>query len=175
MPVAQTFEVIYHTVLTSSVYNLTISSISQSYDHLCITSGWTRNLSGNFGGRAAEFQWNGITSGYKGINWLANPNGLSASRTTNGAAEPAISSGNILIQGREASEIWIPNYTNTTWFKHALYRQYVNDAADNSGGFVRINDGLISTTAALTSLYIYQQVDPFISGDWITIYGVKDA
>jgi hypothetical protein len=176
MPIP-TFDAIHSTVLGSNTQSISFGSLNQSYDHLCITGGFTRSLSGDFGGRSADFSWNGIGSGFK-FQWFygVNGNNAIASRGTSGATGPNAPAGNINDQGgRGAFEIWIPNYRSTKYHKHALMKQGNNDTAANNGGFVGFSDNLIPTTSALTSLTISQNVDSFVTGDWVTIYGVKNA
>jgi hypothetical protein len=174
----QTFTPIASVVLGSNAASLSIASIPQTHDHLVITGGFTRNINGNFGGRGAEFQWNGVTSGYKstgaGIGGGSSSGGGSGYNT--GASGPVMSAGNIYYQGgRGAGEIWIPNYSLTGFQKHALQMTWQADAEENGGGYCSISDTLIPITGPLTSLYIYEQVDTFVTGDWVTLYGVKNA
>jgi hypothetical protein len=177
MPITQTFDPIHSYIASSSVSSVTFSSINQNYDHLCITGGFTRSLSGDFGGRSADFQWNGVSSGYK-FQWFYGANGSNAiaSQSTSGGTGPNAPAGNINDQGgRQAWEIWIPNYRSTRYQKHILMKQGNNDTAANNGGFVGFSDNLIPISTALTSLVISELVDTFVAGDWVTIYGVKNA
>jgi hypothetical protein len=174
----QTFTPIHSTVLSSNVSSFDITSIDQTYDHLVITGGFTRNINGQFGGRAAEFRFNGITSGYKNVAASISAGSTSGGAGFSGGTSTALAmgAGNIFYQGgRGAGEIWIPNYRNTTYHKHALQLLWQNDADENSGGYVQVADALIPTTGAISSITIFEQVDSFIAGDWITIYGVKNA
>jgi len=177
MPVTPTFDPIHSFVASSNVSSITFSSLNQNYDHLVITGGFTRSIDGDFGGRSAEFQWNGITSGYRAVGFGAsNGNALFTSRTTNGSSSINAPAGNINYQGgRQCFESWIPNYRSTGFHKHALTKTYGNDTSSNNGGAMQIQDNLIVTTDALTSLVIFEQVDTFVTGDWVTIYGVKNA
>jgi hypothetical protein len=173
----QTFDAIVSVVLSSDVGSFSITSIPQTYDHLVITGGFTRNLSGDFGGRSADFQWNGITSGYRSqaatigatSPYVSAGNGV-------GTSGPSMAAGNRFQQGgRGAGEIWIPWYKATNFQKHCLQFTWQSDTAANNGGYVQILDTIIPTTGALTSLFVSEQVDTFVNGDWLTIYGVKNA
>lgn len=177
MPVIPTFDPIHSFVASSNVSSITFSSLNQSYDHLVITGGFTRNIDGDFGGRSAEFQFNGITTGYRAVSMGGvNGSALFTSRVTNGSSTINATAGNINYQGgRQCFEVWIPNYKNPNFHKHALLKNYGNDTSSNNGGAMQIQDHLIVTTSALTSLVIFQQVDTFVTGDWVTIYGVKNA
>ena len=174
----QTFTPIHSWVASSNVGSVTFSSIDQGYDHLVITGGFTRNINGDFGGRSAEFQWNGIGSGYKNLGGYVNQSSSTASVqwASSGASGPAVPAGNVNYQsGRQAFEIWVTDYKNTSWHKHAFGKYANNDTSANNGGTLWITSTLIPTTSPLTSLYIYEQVDSFVTGDWVTIYGVKNA
>jgi hypothetical protein len=174
----QTFTPIHSWVASSNVGSVSFSSIDQGYDHLVITGGFTRNINGDFGGRSAEFQWNGIGSGYKVLNGYVGQGTATAQAQfiSNAASGPAVPAGNANYQGgRQAFEIWVTDYKNTAWYKHAFGKYTNNDTNANSGGTIWISSTLIPTTSALTSLYIYEQVDSFVAGDWLTIYGVKNA
>jgi hypothetical protein len=174
----QTFEPIHNFVASSNVFNVTFSSINQSYDHLVITGGFTRNLDGDFGGRSAQFQWNGVTSGYKNQSFAVNAVSTSpgAGFEANGTSGPNAPSGNPNAQGgRPAWEMHIPYYSHSGFHKHALQKKWIIDSNANSGGPMIFEDSLIPITGPLTSLYIFQQVDSWVTGDWITIYGVKNA
>lgn len=177
MPIIPTFDPIHSWVSNSYVGSVSFSSLNQNYDHLVITGGLTRSLSGDFGGRSGDFTWNGISTGYKSVQFrAANGGNALTSRGTNGAAGPTVPAGNIDNQGgRQAWEIWIPNYRSTKYQKHALVKAWVNDTAANNGGAMNVEDYLIPTTSALTSLTVSELVDTFVPGDWITIYGVKNA
>lgn len=172
----QTFVPIANWVATGTTQSLTISSIDQGYDHLVITGGFTRNINGDFGGRSAQFQWNGVTSNYKNVGFYANAVGSNSGRSYSDSSGPNAPAGNQYYQsGRQAFEYWIPNYSKTIFQKHVLQREWVNDTGANNGGIMRINDTLIPISGALTSLYVFEQVDAFVAGDWLTIYGVKNA
>jgi hypothetical protein len=177
MPITPTFVPIHSFVATTDVFNITFSSIDQTYDHLVLTGGFTRGLSGDFGGRSAQFQWNGITSGYKAQSFASsNGNTAYASRATNAVSGPDAPAGNLNDQGgRQAWEAWIPNYRSTKYQKHILFKSWNNDTQANNGGAMNVFDYLVPTTSALSSLYIFESVDPMVAGDWITIYGVKNA
>lgn len=174
----QTFTPIHNWIASSNVSSVTFSSIDQNYDHLVITGGFTRNLDGDFGGRSAQFQWNGVTSGYKGQNFGVNYSSSTgaANASNSDSSGPNAPSGNPNAQGgRPPWEIYIPYYSHSGFHKHAVGKYWVNDTSANSGGFMNMGDNLIPITGALTSLYIFQQVDSWVTGDWITIYGVKNA
>ncbi len=177
MPVIQTFDAIHSYVAPSNVGSITFSSLNQNYDHLVITGGFTRNIDGNFGGRSADFVFNGITSNYKAVNFGASNGGsLGTGRTTNGSSTINPTAGNINYQGgRQCFEVWIPNYKNVNFHKHGLMKSYGNDTSANNGGAMSIVDHLITTTSALTSLTISEISETFVTGDWVTIYGVKNA
>lgn len=174
----QTFTPIHSWVASSNVGSVSFGSIDQGYDHLVITGGFSRSINGDFGGRGAEFQWNGITSGYKQLGGYVGQSSSTAQLqyAASAAASVAMPAGNYNYQGgRQAFELWITDYKNTSWYKHIFGKYTNNDTAANNGGTIWIQSGLIPTTGALTSLYIYEQVDTFVTGDWVTIYGVKNA
>ena len=177
MPIQPTFDAIASWVSSSYVGSVTFSSLNQSYDHLVITGGVTRSLSGDFGGRSGDFRWNGVSSGYRAVSFQAGNNAnATSSRSTSGSAGPSVPAGNVDNQGgRQAWEIWIPNYTSAKYQKHALCKLWTNDTGANNGGFMQISDALIPISTALTSLVVSEDVDTFVPGDWITIYGVKNA
>ena len=173
----QTFTPIVSVVLSSDVGSFTISSIPQGYNHLVITGGFTRNINGNFGGRSADFQWNGITSGYKSqAATIGATAPYSSAGGGTGTTGPSMTAGNRYDQGgRGAGEIWIPWYTGTQFQKHCLQWTWQTDTSANNGGFTQIVDTIIPTTGPLTSVTISEQVDTFVAGDWITMYGVINA
>jgi hypothetical protein len=173
----QTFTPIVSVVLGSNVGAFSIASIPQGYDHLVITGGFTRNINGDFGGRSADFQWNGLTSGYRGqVASIGATSPYTYASQGISTIGPNLAAGNINYQGgRGAGEIWIPWYKGTQFQKHALQFTWQSDTAANNGGYVGISDTIIPTTGALTSLYVSEQVDTFVAGDWLTIYGVINA
>ncbi len=170
MATNQTFTPIY-TVNTGSAGAISITGINQNYTHLVITGGFTRNINGNFGGRGAEFQWNGITSGYR-TRQIANLNDNGLSTTATQSITPV--AGNLLYAGRGNFEAWVLNYTNTNFHKHATIK-YTISGTTESGGYTIINNSLIPTTSPISSIYIYQNVDTFVDGDGLTIWGVSNA
>jgi hypothetical protein len=169
MATNQTFTPIY-TVNTGAVGAISITGISQSYTHLVITGGFTRNIAADAGGRGAEFQFNGITSGYR-YRQIANLNDNYFGTTTQSIVPVA---GNLLYAGRGNFEAWIFNYRNTNFHKHATIK-YTISGTNASGGYTIITNSLIPTTAAISSIYIYQNVDTFVNGDGLTIWGVSNA
>jgi hypothetical protein len=178
MPATQTFEVIANYVAPSNVQNITISGLNQGYDHLVITCGFTRSLIGDFGGRGAEFQFNGVTSGYYNVGIGSGGTG-NAVGGTNGFSNIAFNAtaGNATGQGnRPPFEAWIPNYTSATSYnKVALTRLSYQDSNANTGGGMGESVTVMPITGALTSIFIFEQVDTFVTGDWVTIYGVKNG
>jgi hypothetical protein len=170
---ANTFELIASSTLASSASSITFSSIPGTYTDLCL------KLSMRGTTAATRLQtlltFNSSTTGYSS-KVLYAVNGNFVGSENGGSTEI----GWIYITGSTAtastfsnSDIYIPNYAGATNKSVSIDASAeVNSSTD---GAVGIAAGLLSNTAAITSLTITAASGSLVQYSTAYLYGVKNA
>lgn len=169
---ANTYTLISSSFPTSG-NSVTFSSIPQTYTDLVIrVSGRTTNSS-----IISSFQvgFNGVTtSTYSSVSVQGNGSAPSSSRSqSNEIYSGFINGGNSLANSFGSSEIYIPNYTNSTNNKQI---SSFTVSEDNSGtAYITASAGLSSNTAAISSITVYFGGNTIASGSSLYLYGIKNS
>jgi hypothetical protein len=171
---AQTYEPIATTTLTTAGNTVTFSSITGTYTDLILqvnnqmsgASGFKLRFNSDSGSNYSET----YISGYAGSAY--------SGRITNGSSIT-----NNLVYGDSVTAnvftpniIQIQNYSNTTTYKTALWRYGSVLSAGGTTGDITGIIGLWRSTSAITSIEItpWNAVN-FNSGSTFTLYGIKAA
>jgi hypothetical protein len=166
---ANTYEPISTTTLSTATASVTFSSISATYTDLVIIAQFGQSTGGN----AVGMQFNSDTANNYSITSLYGTGTTAASdRLANtshiwGAYNIAPSS---VVSG--VAKWNIQNYSNTTTYKTALCR-YDNNDATYAGTSAVV--GLWRSTAAITSITLKPSAGNLASGSTFTLYGIKAA
>jgi hypothetical protein len=156
-----TYEPIATTTFTSSVGNVTFSSIPQTYTDLVVVMSYTLVTTTNF----PFLRFNG-DSGSNYSNTILSGNGSTAT-STRSTSTSTINLG-IANSSNPSNFIFsVPNYTNTTTFKNVLSRH--NSASSTVAAIV----GLYRSTSAITEILL-DATGNFATGT-ATLYGIKAA
>jgi hypothetical protein len=150
---------------TLSGTSTTVSSIDQTYTNLFVVVSKYVSASGSVG---ANIQYNGVTSGYYGVN-MADIS-TSNQRNTNGSAvdtgnanSAAFNNGNALLT------FTIPNYANSGYHLVDFSHFYFTEGTSLPRSV--LGTGGNTNTSAVTSISITSAVA--FTGGTIQIYGVK--
>jgi len=160
-----TYEPIATTTLGSAAASVTFSTISGSYTDLVLVA---QPLKSTAGGGTLRYQVNGDTgSNYSNTTLFAEAGTVYSDRAS-GASFGRIgfwngdSVGNTLITNFQ-------NYSNTSTFKTSISR------GGNASAIVGTVVNLWRSTAAITSILIYNDGGNFNTGSTFTLYGIKAA
>jgi hypothetical protein len=150
---------------TLSGTSTTVSSIDQTYVNLFVVVSKYVSASGSVG---ANIQYNGVTSGYYGVN-MADIS-TSNQRNTNGSA---VDTGNAnsaaFNNGEGLLTFTIPNYANTGYHSVAFNNFYFTEGTSLPRAVQGIGGN--TNTSAVTSISITSAVA--FTGGTLLIYGVK--
>ena len=169
---ATTYTLISSSFPTSGT-SVTFSSIPQTYTDLVIlVSGRATN-----GSIISNFQvgFNGVTTATYSSTWIQG-DGATASSSRNQSNE--IYSGFINGGGSTAStfgssEIYIPNYTNSTYFKQIS--NFTVSENNATTAYLTASAGLSRNTAAVSSVTVYFGGNTIASGSSLYLYGIKNS
>lgn len=161
MPAGSTYTPIQTYTLPSTTLDFTLSSIPSTYTDIIVIFG---------GGTAAPtgvyLQFNGDTgSNYSFTKIYGYGAGFGSTRTSNATRSEIGGSWS----SRNTNIIQIQNYSNTTTYKNALFRQ--SDGTDTVAAGVT----LWRSTAAINSIKFTTDSTNFSAGTVITIYGISAA
>jgi hypothetical protein len=174
---ANTYELIAQSVLVSTTATVTFSSIPQTYSDLVIRASVRQSIANNY--QNFDYTINGVTTAdydYYAFygNSLTGPTGASSFSSTasfagytNAASSPANTFSN--------SEIYFPNYTNTSYKKPSggyTYSEYPGSATGDSNQtamFANLNN----STAAITSIELKAVSTTFTVNSSFYLYGIK--
>lgn len=169
-----TYEPINTTTISSSVTNITFSSIPGTYTDLVLVASVFGSRAANADSLAIRFN-NDSGSSYSYTYIIGESSAGAASArasnqtniwvgnfTSNSVAQPGV----IIVQ--------VQNYSNTTTNKTILSRQ--NAIAGGTYNITGANVGLWRSTAAINSVTVRSETGSnFSSGSTFTLYGIKAA
>ena len=169
---------IAHDALSLPAAAVTWSSISSSYDHLCIKASIRTAAGGSYD--AVDFQvGNGsldTSTNYSMTNVQAFNGGAPASgrgsgltsiwyNYVSGSGSTADTFGNV--------EMWLPNYAGTVDYKPVMSRSTAENASTTSWGMM-FTAGLWSSTSAIDTVGFSNSVN-FLAYSTFDLYGVTGA
>lgn len=169
---ANTYELITKSILSSSQTSVDFTSISSSYTDLKVVMSYRSDQSASNDSGYCYF--NGSSSGYsnKFLYGTGSATGSVGSNTTGIYLAP-LNAGTSTSNTFSNTEFYIPNYTSSN------YKSVSVDGVqeDNNGtAFMAINAGLWSNTAAINRITIYPATGPnFVSGSSFYLYGIKNS
>lgn len=169
---ANTYEAIATTTLSSAAGSITFSSIPQTYTDLLLITNVKSSATPTAYGPALYFNSDtdkthySFTAMYGDGSTAASFRWTTGTGSQHGASPLSISASNFNV-GR----IHIQNYTNTTTYKPVLHR------SDDVGNVAYITAGQWLDTAAITSLSFYggDGNKDFTIGSQFSLYGIKAA
>lgn len=172
---ANTYELISATTISTPTFSVTMSSIPQTYTDLLIVASMRTD---NAGSSEGQFLINGITSGYH--SKLMAGDGTTAQFYSNSSL-PAATWGLVLNGSGSTSttfsnhQINILNYSSTT-----LTKSWTVDGVTENNGVPAVTflvQGGNSTTAAINSITFqaWQSFINFVAGTTFYIYGIKNS
>jgi hypothetical protein len=161
------------TVGAGGAATMAFTSIPQTYTDLLIKVSQRGAASAN--GSTAIVTFNGSTSSYS--ERYLQGNGTSASSGTNvfsGAGLYGLMGDGALLTANTFgnSEIYIPNYTGST------YKSTSSDGTSENNAtlsYTVLNAGLWSNTAAITSITLTSDGTTFVQYSTATLYGIKNS
>ena len=166
-----TYEKIAAAYPSTGSKSIDITSIPQTFTHLVVVCSTRRNAPGA-GARGVDIYFNGDSGsnqyGYDG--WYLEQNGVSSSSGNYSAAQ----GGSAFDGGTPGTtyNLYINDYTNTTF-----YRNMRTEQGRFQGGSIAnyVYNNTWKSTAALNRIQINEPFEGFVSGDAVTIYGIKEA
>lgn len=164
---ALTYKAIATTAVTSSsVPNITFSSIPQTYTDLLIKVSARNASSGSNEGIYISF--NGDTSSFS-TRWLDGTGQVARSGSFARYAGVEVSSTQTA-NTFSNDEIYIPNYTSSN---HKMYRSHAASENNATMAFRSLMTGLWTNTAAITSIALTILSQNFTQHSTATLYGIK--
>jgi len=176
-----TYSQISTTTLGSNVASYTFSNIPQTYTNLVLVAN-IQSTATQYHGENIKIGFNGNTSSTLSATRLQGDNSSAGSGRSSGVTTSIISGRAINQTSGNSTSVFtpnifhIPNYSNTTTFKSWLARfNEITSAGSYYGAFA----GLFQSTAAITSITIYDGLDSspalLAAGSTFTLYGIKGA
>lgn len=169
---ANTFELISSTTVSSAVASVTLSSIPSTYTDLCLKIS-ARSSNANTFGSGIIYYYNGANSSLSTRRLYGQGNGGLGSTggtvqyggMTSANSQTANTFGN--------SEIYIPNYTGSANKSSSSDGVSENNATNNQ---MMLSANLWSNTAAITSItLLLEDSSNFMTNSTFYLYGVKNA
>ncbi|CAB4173973.1 hypothetical protein UFOVP968_17 [uncultured Caudovirales phage] len=163
-----TYTPIASTTTSGSASTVTLSSISGAYTDLIVVVNYDSATAGN---QSLNMRFNGDTATNYSYTILRG-SGSAAQSANSGGADNRIYCGSSSTGTTNIASnaiIQIQNYSNTTTYKTALIRN------NNPDYYLFANVGLWRSTAAITSITLYQSSYNFINGSTFTLYGIAAA
>jgi hypothetical protein len=172
---ANTFELIASsTVGLLGASSIDFSSIPSTYTDLCLKLSLRSTVVAEYGNNRITF--NGSSSGYtsKLLYGLGTGSGASANNgVTNAIDYAAYGTGSTATSNTFANgEIYIPNYAGSNNKSVSVDAVTENNATASIAALVA---GLLSNTAAITSISIVSGSGTFVQYSTAYLYGVKNA
>jgi hypothetical protein len=172
---ANTFELIASsTVGSGGAATIDFTSIPSTYTDLCLKLSIRSTVVGEYGNNRITF--NGITSGYtsKLLYGLGTGSGASANNAvTNAIDYSAYGTGSTATSSTFANgEIYIPNYAGSAYKSVSVDAVTENNATT---AIAALTAGLLSNTAAITSISVVSGSGTFVQYSTAYLYGVKNA
>jgi hypothetical protein len=184
------FTVIDHQELGASAWSpnsstdMTIwqkGSIPASYDHLLLeasirsaASAYWQNLWIRVGNSGLDTGGNYSSTNISSVN-SSSPTSTRATGQTKWAYQ-YIAAATVIAGAFGTLKIWIPNYSNTANFKHAIIQTVVAQQSTYTGeSNVTQTAGLWSSTSAITDIGVSEPNSGMIQYSSFTLYGIKGA
>ena len=173
------WNIIDHTELGGTATTYTKSSISSSHQHLMFLVS-ARNDTSSIDVSNNFYFNNDTASNYSYTTLFALATGTTISAATSNSQSSIIgpySAGvDTLADTFSVTEIWIPNYSNTSNWKQALIKNVVpnNSTSANDRRLMNVA-GLWQNTAAINRLDLVAASGNFIAGTTFTLYGINGA
>jgi hypothetical protein len=173
---AYTYEAIATvTVGSGGASSIDFSSIPATYSDLAIKASLRSTVSqtNDYG----IIQFNGDTgSNYPWLQLAGNGASASSSGgTSNGALTLRYSSANATATTFGSDELYIPNYTDSTYKSISSDTVSENNGAAASDAIASLWAGLWNNTAAITSISLKPASGSFVQYSTATLYGIKNS
>ena len=169
---------IAHDSLSLPAASVTWSSISGSYDHLCLKISARSDQAAVIAGMGMLF--NGATTDYSETRITASSATPGSSRKTGESILRAWGNtcgANALADTFAPTTVWIPNYANTANYKSFISQTSTpNNSAVDGNWYLMLGAGLWSDTSALSQIDVSMiSGDDFVQYSTFTLYGVTGA
>lgn len=176
---ALTYTPIASTTLSSTATSITFNNINQSYTDLIVKFNVRYNA---YGSTTAYFLYNGESTSNTTNNYQylqGNASAASSSRSANTAqlVNRGITPNTYTASTFSVSEWYIPNYSQSTYYKSATITNTVsNNSTATDESYVLFEASLRRSTAAITSIEIQAiSGNPFAVGSTAYLYGITRA
>ena len=173
------WNVIGHTELSGNATSIEFTSISGSYDHLCLKASLRFDSSGQYMQYGKLQLGNG--SADAGSNYSVTT--LEAQSTTPLSGRSTgdtwmdlwpITGPSSLADSFSAATMWIPNYANTSNYKQVLIKNVSeNNSTSSNQWSVGVFAGMWSSTSAVDVVKIQPWGDNLIQYSAVTLYGIN--
>jgi hypothetical protein len=172
-----TYDLIASSNVTSSVNNVTFSSIPNTYDDLVVhVSSIYQTNDGSSSNASMFIQMNadtGTSYTYRVLRAVGSPITVGGQSYGTGTAGEVSAAGDSISLNYGASGTFtIFQYANTSVYKQ-LMSHYGN--APQGQGVDMVGNYVWASTSAINSIKFYPQRNSFISGTRIYLYGIKGA
>ena len=174
------FTVLAHTEMSSNGANITHTGLSSSYDHLLLR--WSiRDATNNYYGDAGIY-FNSTANGstyplsYRTLHLTASS--LTSTNQSGGYALFGFKNvGNTATSGVYSNgSCWIPQYSTTGNGRPIILHSACSNAASSSMQSTVMAGYLGNTANAISAVTLFNQSgSQFLSGSWLTVYGVNGA
>ena len=172
------WNVIGHTELSGNATSIEFTSISGSYDHLCLKASLRVDSSGQYWQYGKLQLGNG--SADTGSNYSVTT--LEAQSTTPLSGRSTgdtwmdlwpITGPSSLADSFSAAAMWIPNYANTSNYKQVLIKNVSeNNSTSSNQWSVGVFAGMWSSTSSVDVVKIQPWGDNLIQYSTVTLYGI---
>lgn len=156
------------TVGSGGASTIDFTSIPQTYTDLCLKISARNSDTGTANNLYVGF--NGSTSNQSARKLVGN--GSSASSSTDGNIIVNMTAASATANTFNNAEIYIPNYTSSNNKSISMDSVNENNAADATS---RLEAGLWSITAAITSINLSGQSGNFVQYSTAYLYGIKNS
>jgi len=169
---SNTFTLIASYTASGSVSSIDFNSIPQTYTDLLLKVS-LRNAAADTWDNA-DLSFNGTTTGYTNQQVRANGTTVTAARST---TQPAVNYWHVVSNNATSStfgnaEIYIPNYTLTVSKAVGIDSVTENNATSAAS---TLTSGLLSNTAAITSIKLQGNGSNFLIYSTAYLYGIKNS
>jgi hypothetical protein len=172
------WNLINHTELGSANATLIdVTSISSSYDHLCLLGSFRSDKSAYRTNAQLRFN-NDSGSNYNVTHLYSGGSTPTSYRDTNDSSfdDIELPAASALTNGFGTFQMWIPYYANTANHKQAI----ILSTSPNTDGTahrqgIKAAAGMWASTAAIDRITVFQSSDDFVQYSSITIYGINGA
>ena len=155
----------------------TFSSISASYDHLCLKISARTDQVAVVGGMGMKF--NSATTNYSETRLTASTSTPTSSRKTGESILRAWGNAcgaSALADTFSTTTVWIPNYANTANYKSFIAQSAVENNSSTTDFNLMLDAGLWSDNAAINRIDIsLLSGDDFVANSTFDLYGILGA